>query len=169
MLIRPSALERIGGIAAIRREVIDDCALARAIKKSGGRIWMGLTAETHSIRPYQSFSEIGNMISRSAFNQLRHSTLLLLLTVTGLLLTYVVPLAAVLSGSVKAVLLGSTGYVIMSSCYVPMIRFYRLRWPWAFTLPVIALFYLGSTVHSAVRYWSGRGGIWKGRVQDTAG
>jgi hypothetical protein len=33
-------------------------------------------------------------------------------------------------------------------------------------LPLIALFYTIATLDSAVRYWTGRGGLWKGRVQD---
>src|ERR1700728_2983072 len=70
VLIRPEALRAIGGIAAIRKEVIDDCALARAVKRGGGRIWMGLTSETRSIRSYGGLGEIGRMISRTAFNQL---------------------------------------------------------------------------------------------------
>ncbi|HEY6308426.1 MAG TPA: glycosyltransferase, partial [Candidatus Angelobacter sp.] len=51
ILVRPEALERAGGIEAIRAEVIDDCALARRVKESGGRVWLGLSADTYSIRP----------------------------------------------------------------------------------------------------------------------
>ena len=78
MLVRPAALQRIGGIAAIRQEIIDDCALARAIKSSGGKVWLGVTGDTRSLRPYDSFGEIERMIARTAFNQLRHSSWLLL-------------------------------------------------------------------------------------------
>jgi membrane protein DedA with SNARE-associated domain len=35
-------------------------------------------------------------------------------------------------------------------------------------LPLIALFYVAATVGSAVLYWRGRGGYWKGRVQASA-
>ena len=166
LLLRPSALERIGGHAAIRGQVIDDCALARAVKSSGGRIWMGLTARTQSIRPYKSLGEIGRMISRSAFNQLRHSVWLLAGTLSGLLLTYVVPVAALFSGNVLAATLGGAAWLLMSISYAPMIRFYRLPLIWAAVLPAIALFYAGATLHSAVQYWRGKGGTWKGRIQD---
>jgi hopene-associated glycosyltransferase HpnB len=166
MLVRPLALERISGIAAIRNEVIDDCALARAIKRSGGHIWMGLTNDAHSIRPYESFGEIGRMISRSAFNQLRHSTLLLIATILGLLLTYVLPVAALFSGNFVTALLGLAACLLMTISYLPMVRFYERSALWALTLPVTAVFYLAATVHSALRYWTGRGGAWKGRTQD---
>ncbi len=80
MLLRPAALARAGGLAAIRGCIIDDCALARAVKSSGGRIWLGLARRTRSLRVYGSFAEIGAMISRTAFNQLRHSYLVLAAT-----------------------------------------------------------------------------------------
>ena len=98
ILIKPAALARIGGHTAIRGQIIDDCSLARAIKSSGGKIWMGLTAQTLSLRPYKGFAEIGRMISRSAFNQLHHSVWLLAGTLLALTITYVVPVAAMFSG-----------------------------------------------------------------------
>ncbi|HYX52625.1 MAG TPA: glycosyltransferase, partial [Candidatus Limnocylindrales bacterium] len=166
ILVRPEALERAGGIEAVRREVIDDCALAQAVKKSGGRVWLGLTGETRSIRPYDSFAEIGRMISRSAFNQLRHSALLLAFSLFGMLLVYVAPVVLVASGALLPAALGASAWLVMSACYLPMVRYYGLSAVWAFTLPATAVFYMGATFHSAMKYWLGKGGEWKGRVQD---
>ena len=98
MLMRPRALDAIGGLASIRSELIDDCALARAVKRSGGRVWLGLTRQSFSTRPYGSFAAVGRMISRTAFNQLRHSYLLLAGTLLALGITYVLPPALLLSG-----------------------------------------------------------------------
>ena len=169
ILIRPAALDRAGGIAAIRRELIDDCALARRVKESGGRIWLGLSAETRSIRSYGSFSEIGRMISRGAFNQLRHSALMLALALGGLTATYLLPpLLAIFSHRLIPSLLGAAAWLLMVSCFLPTVRFYRLSPLWVLALPLIAIFYMGASVHSAARFWSGRGGQWKGRVQDPA-
>ncbi len=167
VLIRPEALRRIGGIAAIRNEVIDDCALARAVKRSGGRIWMGLTQETYSTRSYGTFAEIGRMISRSAFNQLHHSSVLLAATLLALLFTYLLPPLLLITGNAVAMILGAMAWLLMSAAYFPMVRFYRRSPLWSVALPVIALFYLGATLHSAIQYWRGRGGEWKGRVQDS--
>jgi len=166
MLIRPAALERAGGIMAIRQEIIDDCALARAVKRSGGRVWLGLTAETHSLRAYNSFAEVERMIARTAFNQLRHSIWLLGGTVVGMLIVFLLPLVLLASGSLTLAIIGGLAYLLMSAAYLPMIRFYRLSPLWALTLPFSAVFYVVATVHSAVKYWSGRGGEWKGRAQD---
>ena len=167
MLIRPEALRRMGGLEAIRSEIIDDCALARAVKRSGGRVWLGLTEHARSLRVYGSFREIGAMISRTAFNQLRHSYLLLAATLVGLVLTYLLPPALLVSRDPVLVALGAVGLGLMSLCYWPMVRFYGLAPWWSLSLPLVTLFYGGATLHSAVRYALGRGGEWKGRIQDS--
>ena len=166
MLIRPASLERAGGLAAIRGCIIDDCALARVVKASGGRIWLGLTRRTRSLRVYGSFAEIGAMISRTAFNQLRHSYLALAGTLLGLAVTYLAPPLLLLTRDPVMMGLGAAAWLLMSACYLPMVRFYRVSPVWALTLPAVALFYAAATVHSAVQYAAGRGGRWKGRAQD---
>lgn len=166
ILLRPAALERIGGLQAIRSQIIDDCALARAVKEAGGSIWLGLTRSARSIRSYGSFTEIGRMISRTAFNQLRHSYVLLAATIAGLILTYLLPPLLLLSGQPVAIALGATGWILMSLAYTPLLRFYRQSPLWSVCLPAIAMFYAAATVHSAVQYSLGRGGKWKGRIQD---
>lgn len=166
MLIRFAMLEKIGGSAAIRGELIDDCALARAVKRAGGRVWLGLGENTHSIRPYRTFAEVGRMISRSAFTQLHHSSLLLVGTVAGLLLTYFAPPVLTVFAPQPARGMAAIAWLLMSICYLPALRFYRRSWFAAPLLPLVALFYAGATIHSAICYWRGSGGQWKGRVQD---
>ena len=165
-LIRPAALQRIGGLSAIRQEVIDDCALAGAVKANGGSVWLGLAKQNLSTRSYGTFRDVGAMISRTAFNQLHHSILLLIATTLGLVVTYVLPLVFLFTGHASVAALGLVTWLLMSLAYLPMVRFYGQSVLWAFALPAIATFYMGATIHSAVRYWSGKGGTWKGRVQD---
>ena len=166
ILIRPAALERAGGLAAIRGRIIDDCALAAAVKGSGGSLWLGLTRTTRSLRIYGSFGEIGAMISRTAFNQLRHSWWRLAAALLGLLVTYLAPPALAFSPAPAIAGCAAAAWVLMTLCYLPMVRFYRLTPLYALLLPAVALFYAGATLHSAVRYALGRGGQWKGRAQD---
>jgi len=166
MLIRREMLEKIGGMAAIRGALIDDCALARAVKQAGGRIWLGLDENTQSIRPYRTFGEVGRMISRSAFTQLNHSAVLLIGTVAGLVLTYLAPPLLTLLAPQPAAGMAALAWLLMSICYLPALRYYRVAWFAAPLLPLVALFYAGATFHSAISYWRGAGGEWKGRVQD---
>jgi hopene-associated glycosyltransferase HpnB len=167
ILIRPAALEKAGGLAAIRQEVIDDCSLAARVKHTDGRLWLGASATTRSIRPYDGFSGIGRMISRSAFSQLRHSNFLLLVSILGMAATYLLPPALVLATHRMApAALGGMAWMLMVLSYWPVLRLYRLNPLWALALPVAAVFYVGATFHSAWKYWVGRGGEWKGRIQD---
>ena len=166
MLIRPQALARAGGLQAVRSHIIDDCALARAIKDGGGRISLELAKDSRSLRRYASFADIGAMISRTAFAQLRHSYLLLSVTLVGLALTYLLPAGLIFSGDRILLCMGLAALLLMSLCYLPTVRFYGLSPLWSLCLPPIALFYTAAVIHSAVQYARGRGGKWKGRVQD---
>ena len=168
MLLRPAALERAGGLAAIRSQIIDDCALAAMVKRSGGKVWLGITRDTLSLRTYPSFGEIEHMIARNAFNQLRHSAWLLAGAILGVVLVYQLPVALLLSGRILPTVLGASAWLLMFAAYLPMVRFYGLNPFWALTLPLTAAFYAAATLHSAWKYWSGKGGEWKGRAQDTA-
>jgi hopene-associated glycosyltransferase HpnB len=167
ILLRRTALERIGGLKAIRNEVIDDCAIARAVKQSGGSIWMGLTRKSVSLRAYSTFTEISDLIARTAFTQLGYSSLVLIGTLLGMLLTYAAPV--ILAFSTPAILwrMGLAAWALMTISYLPTVRFYGLSPLWAATLPLAAVFYSYATWVSASRYWLGKGGQWKGRAQAT--
>jgi hopene-associated glycosyltransferase HpnB len=165
ILLRRNVLAPIGGIASIRGEVIDDCALARAVKKNGGKIWMGLTRTSVSLRGYATFAEIRDLIARTAFTQLRYSFLLLIGTLAGLFVTYLLAWIFFFTLDDPGWLLASTAISIMTATYGATVRFYGLPWLWALTLPFAAIFYSYATFLSAARYWLGRGAQWKGRAQ----
>jgi hopene-associated glycosyltransferase HpnB len=169
ILLRREALARIGGLEAIRGEVIDDCALAKAVKLSGGKVWMGLTRKSTSLRAYGTFGEIRDLIARTAFTQLRYSAVLLAGTLAGMLLTYVVPLLLLSAHDSTARLLGFAAWLLMSASFLSTVRFYRLSMVWALLLPLTAVFYTYATWLSAVRYWRGKGALWKGRAQAPRG
>jgi hopene-associated glycosyltransferase HpnB len=168
VLLRRTSFERMGGFAAIRAEVIDDCALARAVKHTGGRIWLGITRKSVSLRAYGTLAEIRDMIARTAFTQLGYSTLLLLGTLLGMFLTYIAPVIFTFSAQAAVWRLSLAAWVLMTLTYLPTVRFYNLSPLWAPFLPAAAAVYSYATWLSAVRYWLGRGGQWKGRAQAPA-
>jgi len=168
ILLRRVTLERVGGLAAIRGEVIDDCALARAVKRGGGSIWMGLTRKSVSLRSHKTISEIRDLIARTAFTQLGYSALLWLGTLCGMLLTYVLPVILSFNRDPAVWRLSLAAWALMTITYLPTVRFYGLSPLWALTLPLGAVFYSYATWLSAWRYWLGRGGQWKGRAQAAA-
>lgn len=168
ILIRRQALNRIGGISAIRQALIDDCALAKAVKSSGGKIWLGLSDVTYSLRPYDSLKTIWDMVARSAYTQLNYSPVLLTASVLGMIYIYLFPPLAIIIGAIFGnwliMFTNLTTYLLMTLAYFPIIRFYKCSPAFAFTLPIIAFLYTGMTIDSAIRHWQGKGGAWKGRV-----
>jgi hopene-associated glycosyltransferase HpnB len=164
ILIRLSALDRIGGLDSIRHEIIDDCALARRIK-SVGRLWLGPATQAMSVREYRSWRSIWDMITRSAFAQLDYSAVILAFTVAALGLIYLAPPLLLWSPDIPARLCGGLAWLAMSIAFLPTLRSYDAPPLLAVLLPLIALFYIAATVASAVQFWCGRGGLWKGRFQ----
>lgn len=168
VLLRADAAERARIPEAIRHAVIDDVALARAVKRGGGRIWLGLAERVDSVRPYPRLHDLWRMVSRSAYAQLRHSPLLLAGTVAGLALVYLVPPLALLTGIATGAgwtaLAGGLAWTLMAATYLPMLRYYRQPLWLAPLLPVTAFLYLLMTVDSAVQHYRGRGAAWKGRT-----
>jgi hopene-associated glycosyltransferase HpnB len=167
MLIRRDVLERIGGIDSIRHELIDDCALARRVKATG-RVWLDAASDTSSLREYRSWRPIWDMIARCAFAQLGYSAIALVGMVALMIVIYIAPPLLLLSGSLWGALLGGAAWLAMSGAYLPMLRFYRCPALLAPLLPAIALFYTAATLGSAIQFWRGRGGQWKGRYQAAA-
>ncbi len=165
ILLRRNVLAPIGGIASIRGEVIDDCTLARAVKKNGGKIWMGLTRVSVSLRGYGTFAEIRDLIARTAFTQLHYSFAFLAVALAGLFGTFLLPWILFFAYPGEAWLLVDTAIALMTATFLVTVRFYNLSAAWALTLPFAAVFYGYATCVSAVRYWLGRGGQWKGRAQ----
>ena len=164
MLVRREALRAAGGIAAIRGELIDDCALARTLKRIGP-IWLGLTQRAHSIRPYPTMSDIGRMITRSAYAQLDYSVLLLVGTILGMTLIYLAPVLLALMASGVERFVGVVCWITMALLFQPILRFYRVSPLYGLLLPLIAAIYVWFTCASALQHASGRGGMWKGRAQ----
>ena len=167
MLLRREVLERIGGLESIRGEIIDDCALAASVKHAGGRLWLGVTEDTRSIRGYGSFPNIRDMIARSAFNQLRHSYLLLAGCLLGMTFVFILPLLLALAENELAGWIAALACIMMFASYVPTLRLYRVNVLSALALPFAAIFYIYATMVSAWNYWRGKGGEWKGRAQDS--
>jgi hopene-associated glycosyltransferase HpnB len=168
MLVKREALAAAGGIASIRHEIIDDCALGRRMKAQGP-IWLGLTERATSLRPYEDVDAIGRMVSRSAYAQLGYSVVVLAGVVAGMVLTYVAPPVAAVVGTGWMRACGAAAWALMALSFLPMARFYRVSPLWGVGLPLIGATYTMFTLQSAIQVWRGQGGMWKGRAQAQAG
>ena len=168
VLLRRAALDRIGGIEAVRGALIDDVALAKAVKR-GGPVWLGHSQLARSIRPYPAAADVWRMVARTAYVQLRFSPVILAGTLAGLVLVWLVPPAAALFGTGLARWAGAAAWAGSAASYLPTLRRFRQSPLWALALPAIAAFYMAATIGSAVRHHRGRGVVWKHRAYGEAG
>jgi hopene-associated glycosyltransferase HpnB len=165
ILIRRDVLDRMGGLVKIRGALIDDVALAAAVKPLAP-IYLGHTDLAQSVRPYPYFGDIWRMISRTAFTQLRYSTPLLAVTVCGMALLWWIPAGEMLFGHGAERVLGLAAFALAASTFQPTLMRYERSWLWAFCLPLIATFYLAATVGSSLNHWFGGGARWKERAYE---
>lgn len=168
MLARLSALTSIGGMEAIHDALIDDCALARALKRAGFRIWLGMGRESCSTRPYGGVRDFVAMVARSAYTQLRCSPLALAGCLAGLGLLFAVPPVVTTFGAGWVRWMGTAAWFLMALSAAPMYRFYNLSALRGLGMPAVAAVYGWATFLSAWEHWHGRGGMWKGRVAGAA-
>jgi hopene-associated glycosyltransferase HpnB len=166
ILLETRLLEEMGGFETMKDAVIDDCELARRVKSSGNRTWVGLTRSVRSVRPYGSLRDIGNMVARTAYTQLRHSKALLALCTLVMGVAFWVPIVALFSTNAAVPYLATGALLAMVLSYLPTLRYYGRSRMWALCLPMIATFYLFMTWTSAIRFFRGERTRWKGRVYD---
>lgn len=170
ILISSNALTEIGGIAAIKDALIDDCTLATAVKSQGNNIWLGLSETTISFRGYDNLKAIWDTIARTAYTQLNYSPLLLFGTIIGMILVYLTtPIllgVGILTNNWLVVSLCICTWILMIWAYFPTTKLYKLSIIWTLWLPAIAFLYTLMTIDSAVKYYQGKGGAWKGRTYE---
>jgi hopene-associated glycosyltransferase HpnB len=164
MLMRKAVLSQIGGFAALRGAIIDDCALAGLVKRAGYPIWLGLTNSVRSIRAYETLADFWNLVTRSAFAELRFSVSRLLICTAAMLILFCVPVVAPFVVHGTAGYAGVVATIAMLISYLPVLRFYSLNPARVLTLPLVAIGYLAMTWNSALRYWFGKPTIWTDRA-----
>jgi hopene-associated glycosyltransferase HpnB len=167
VLLRRESLDKSGGLEAVSGKLIDDCAVAAAIKRNGGQLWLGLSDGSKSLRTAESLGPLWAMVRRTAYTQLRYSPALLIFTVAAMSLIFLAPPALALTypahNNGLAALVGLTCWIAMAFSYGPTLKDYG-RNPWeSFLLPLSSALYAAMTVDSALAHGRHRGGQWKGR------
>lgn len=162
IMIETEVLKTIGGFTSIRDKLIDDCALARRVKTSGHRTWIGLSHSVQSQRQYARLKDTWDMVARNAYVQLRHSVGLLVICTLLMILMFWWPVAGLLSAETRP--LAGITWLAMIMAYTPTLLYYRRSLVWALTLPALGTLFLAMTWSSAWRDWHGVRSRWKGRT-----
>ena len=148
----------------IKNKIIDDCNLAKKIKSCKSNIWLGLTRMVESQRSYTKLEEVWRMVSRTAYEQLNHSILLLIVSIFGMITIYILPFINLLiQNNSKLIILNFFSILLMTISFLPTARFYNVSLLFYFSLPFSSLIYMLMTINSATNYYFKNGNIWKGR------
>jgi hopene-associated glycosyltransferase HpnB len=163
ILLKSRVVEELGGFGSIRGALIDDCALARAVKSRGYSTWIGLTRSARSLRVYPSFADIWEMVARTAYTQLGYSVSMLFLCTAIMLCAFAVPLVGLFSGTMGPAVVSLAILAGAGASYAPTLAYYGRGKAWAVALPVVGILFLAMTWGSAVRHWTGAQTQWRGR------
>ena len=166
ILCRSSAFFEENLYEKIKHKIIDDCNLAKLLKEKGG-IWLGLTNGVSSHRSYKNLSEIWNMVTRTAFEQLKNSILFVILSIFGMLIIYLFPYLNLLQQfsnfEKNEFFINLITIFLMTFSLIPTIKFYKLSFIYYFSLPISGFMYMCMTANSALNYFFRDGNVWKGR------
>jgi hopene-associated glycosyltransferase HpnB len=164
ILVETDVIKAIGGMESIKDSVIDDCTLAKRVKSTGYKTWVGLTHNVISQRSYTTLTEIWDMVARTAYSQLHYSMGLLWACTSIMLLMYWLPLYGLFNSQWLVQIFSISSYIIMVFAYLPTLRFYSLSPFLSLLMPMIAGLFLLMTWTSAIRFWKGERSRWKGRI-----
>ena len=165
ILCKSEVFSKVNLYEQIKDKVIDDCNIAKKIKKKGN-IWLGLTEKVCSRRCYANLSEIWKMVSRTAYEQLSFSPLYLCLSILGMCIIYLYPVLAVFffeEIQLSLFLLNILTILILVISFRPTVNFYKLPSFYYFSLPIVSLIYMMMTFTSAFNFHFRKGNVWKGR------
>ena len=165
ILIKTETLHAIGAFASLHTALIDDCTLAAHVKKRAQqRTWIGLSHAARSHRGYAELTQIWNMVARTAYTQLKYSTILLTLCtfIMGTMF-WLAPFAFLFFSTLNLFVIGMLTWIAMFFAYTPTLVYYQRSLFWVLALPLIGTLYLAMTWTSAFRYWHGERAHWKDR------
>ncbi len=150
----------------IKNKIIDDCNIAKKIK-SKGAIWLGLTNLVRSERSYNQLESLWKMVSRTAFEQLNFSLIILIISSFSMFMIYVAPFILFFTYwiffDLKIFIINLLTLTLITVAFFPTFKFYNVDKKFLFLIPLSSLLYILMTVSSAINFYFKEGTNWKGR------
>ncbi len=166
MLFKREAYEASGGHEAVRSQILEDVALARATKRAGYRAILADGGATVHTRMYEGANEVWRGYSKNAYAFFGYKPYFLALGVLALSALYILPLpmalGAFLGGNLALGALFVAMYLVaVQTRLLLSVRFaYPLRG--SFLHPLAVAYMIAIEINSMVWAWTGKGS-WKGR------
>ncbi len=167
MLFHREAYEAAGGHTAVRGQILEDVALARAVKQAGYRVVLADGGGLVVTRMYKDASEVWNGYSKNAYAFFGYSPLYLTVGIVALAALYIGPLFFVLYAALSqnwllfAVSLAQ--YLAAVAARLLISARFRYRLLDSFLHPLAIAFVIAIELNSMRWALTGKG-AWKGRV-----
>jgi chlorobactene glucosyltransferase len=175
LLFRRETYLRIGGHAAVRRDIVEDIQLSRLVKQHGGRVvWLDGTALMR-VRMYQSLGAAWRGFTKSAFAAIDYELPPLLLGLPVCIALFLLPYFFLVIGltthqpGLPLVWLPLSQIALIWSSYLLLLQRFHLRRGMVFLHAATILAILLFTLHSAYQTTLGDGVSWKGRIYQFGG
>lgn len=168
--IKKDVYRATSGHRAIHNEVVEDFAFAQLVKSAGYRIRVAGGSKLVQTRMYRSLSEIWEGFTKNIFFAAGASIGSTLWAILYILITQILPIVSFflaltvdrINGTI--VMLSIIPLMLMIIVRIQLNTILRLRQWYTFTFPLGGLFALAVHINSALRYLTGRGMRWKGRI-----
>ncbi|MCD6122177.1 MAG: glycosyltransferase [Spirochaetales bacterium] len=171
LLTRKDVIESIGGLAAIKGNILDDIAFARLVKDSKRKISLYYGGDLFSVRMYSGLKDILNGWSKNFYRgfTLNYHELMIIPAVLAILLLFILPFLL----PIFAVILPGFTLLRLSISLLPMFievaitylkrKKHNIYPETSWTIGIAAFFYIYIMIVSTVRTVFGIGVKWKGR------
>jgi chlorobactene glucosyltransferase len=163
-----AAYEQIGGHDAVRSQIVEDLELGRLAKRNGLRTALATAVETVRCRMYRSRREVVAGFVKNLFPGFGRSLVAVALFAIQMAVLYVAPVGFVVWGLAT----GRPDLLALPSLHLAMGAVMRGLLAGRFALgprqilyhPLAALATIVIAIDSALRYTTGSGADWKGRI-----
>lgn len=179
VLIRRATYDRVGGIASVRGEIVEDIRFASRVKAGGGRLRVVAAPTLSQTHMYGSFGDIWRGLRKNAFagmDSRLHKFITGAILGFGMTWVPVLAIAVGLVGGVTStapglpwwawVAVGLMGWIAQAAAAFPVVVFLELPGRFAFALPAGLAAYVAITTASVWHSLHGRV-LWKDRQFST--
>lgn len=164
-LVTREAYDRAGGHEALRDSVVDDVALARLVRRSGGRTEVAVADELVSVRMYRGLREVVEGFTKNSFAVFGRNYVIGVLLTLGSVVFHIFPYAMALTGSWISI----ATVVLITATRLILFRALRYRLDNALFLhPVMCAIWASIFVRSMWLTGFRRQLLWRGRTYDAA-
>jgi glycosyltransferase involved in cell wall biosynthesis len=161
-MLKRSAYEASGTHQRLAMEVVDDMRLGKIVKQAGFRCGLGVAQDFVVVRWQSGLGNLINGVTKNFFAGAGFSVPKVIVAITGLLLTNILPFAGVVFGHGWVKILSAIAAVMLLCMHAGVDVVQRVSPLYCFTAPIGAMLFSYMLLRSTVVTLKQGGIIWRG-------